>query len=112
MLRGSQPPDGTQARGPSGRAARGRVAGLRAGPPPSLRAPAPDHRLGEQSVASIAERVGRRRPGAPGDPGCVTLFAMGGAASTPTAADAAYAHRRGTFVTDVGTLWSPAHHSG
>jgi hypothetical protein len=42
----------------------------------------------------------------------VTLFAMGGAASTPTAADAAYAHRRGTFVTDVGTLWSPAHHSG
>ncbi|WP_329113067.1 FAD-binding oxidoreductase [Streptomyces sp. NBC_01353] len=67
----------------------------------------PNRWLDPGTVESIVEWVRAWRPGAPGNAGYVTLFAMGGSSGEPTVSDTAYPHRDATFVIDIGTHWAP-----
>ncbi|MGW0665012.1 FAD-binding oxidoreductase [Streptodolium elevatio] len=63
--------------------------------------------LGPRAVEHIVEWVRGWRPGGAGNPGYVTLFAMGGRSAEPAPGDTAYPHRAATYVIDIGTHWTP-----
>lgn len=67
----------------------------------------PDRWLSPGTVESVVEWVRDWQPGAPGNAGYVTLFAMGGAGGLPEPGETAYPHRGATFVIDIGTHWKP-----
>ncbi|MER5928836.1 FAD-binding oxidoreductase [Streptomyces sp. NPDC002054] len=67
----------------------------------------PTEWLDPQAVEHIIDWVRRWQPGIPGNPGYVTLFAMGGRSAEPSPGETAYPHRDATFVIDIGTHWSP-----
>ncbi|GAA2737509.1 FAD-binding oxidoreductase [Actinocorallia aurantiaca] len=60
----------------------------------------------EEAITAVMERIGRWRPGLPGNSGHVTLFAMGGAVSALAPSETAFPHRRAVFVIDIGASWS------
>ncbi|MFI6004838.1 FAD-binding oxidoreductase [Streptomyces sp. NPDC051366] len=67
----------------------------------------PDRWLSPGTVEPVVEWVRDWQPGAPGNAGYVTLFAMGGAGGLPEPGETAYPHRGATFVVDIGTHWKP-----
>jgi FAD/FMN-containing dehydrogenase len=67
----------------------------------------PDRWLPRQAVQAVVEAVTTWRPPA-GATGYLTLFAMGGHIGGVTATETAFAHRRATFVIDIGAEWRPA----